>query len=120
MFAAFGLFRASPVSRFNRAYRAINVFKIGPKLEDGAGDETRTRDFNLGKEATASRIPRGPLGRPRSHSSGFFERRCNAFTPERNSLYPCRAYDQVWVAADLRPIIIEWSTAAGVVARRRG
>ena len=44
--------------RVKRAHRTGNVFEIGPKVEAGAGDETRTRDINLGKEAMAGRIQR--------------------------------------------------------------
>ncbi|TMD07307.1 MAG: hypothetical protein E6J01_06175 [Chloroflexi bacterium] len=34
--------------RVKRAQRTDNVFAFDPKVEAGAGDETRTRDFNLG------------------------------------------------------------------------
>jgi hypothetical protein len=37
---------------------------LDPEEEHGAGDETRTRDFNLGKEAVAGRIQTALLVSP--------------------------------------------------------
>jgi hypothetical protein len=45
-------------------HRCDVVFEIGPKVKAGAGDETRTRDFNLGKEAVAGRIQTALLVSP--------------------------------------------------------